>query len=170
MVLCPNCGKNTPHGKFCEHCGAQLVAVQQPAYPQYIPPVSNVPTSFPGSKSTDRSFYYSKIFALVVALDFAISILLGLGCVIGFSIEISRPVFNPSGFFSATFLLIVLSINVVLDLVLFNHMRKFPNGIDSKTCWIKCVFGFLGIVTVLSGLYFLIISIKMRRADTAVHR
>jgi TM2 domain-containing membrane protein YozV len=38
-VICPNCGKNTPEGKFCENCGASLQtpqtfqqpAVQQPA-------------------------------------------------------------------------------------------------------------------------------------------
>jgi TM2 domain-containing membrane protein YozV len=24
MVICPNCGKNTPEGKFCEHCGASV--------------------------------------------------------------------------------------------------------------------------------------------------
>jgi archaeal type IV pilus assembly protein PilA len=28
MVKCSNCGSDTPHGKFCERCGAQLVAVQ----------------------------------------------------------------------------------------------------------------------------------------------
>ena len=26
MVICPNCGKNTPEGKFCEHCGANISA------------------------------------------------------------------------------------------------------------------------------------------------
>jgi len=24
IVICPNCGKNTPEGKFCEHCGARV--------------------------------------------------------------------------------------------------------------------------------------------------
>ena len=28
MVICPNCGTNTPEGRFCERCGAQLVAAQ----------------------------------------------------------------------------------------------------------------------------------------------
>ena len=34
MAICPNCGKNTPEGKFCEHCGAvlQSVQVQAPSY------------------------------------------------------------------------------------------------------------------------------------------
>jgi hypothetical protein len=26
MVICPHCGKNTPEGKFCEHCGANISA------------------------------------------------------------------------------------------------------------------------------------------------
>lgn len=42
IVICPNCGKNTPEGKFCEHCGAsvqttqtfQQPAAQQPVYTQ----------------------------------------------------------------------------------------------------------------------------------------
>ncbi|NMB78716.1 MAG: hypothetical protein GYA23_06430 [Methanomicrobiales archaeon] len=24
MVICPNCGRNTPKGTFCEHCGARI--------------------------------------------------------------------------------------------------------------------------------------------------
>jgi TM2 domain-containing membrane protein YozV len=28
MVICPNCGKNTPEGKFCEHCGASVQTTQ----------------------------------------------------------------------------------------------------------------------------------------------
>ena len=34
IVICPNCGKNTPEGKFCEHCGASVQTTQifqQPA-------------------------------------------------------------------------------------------------------------------------------------------
>ena len=42
IVICPNCGKNTPEGKFCEQCGAsvqttqtfQQPVAQQPVYPQ----------------------------------------------------------------------------------------------------------------------------------------
>ena len=40
IVICPNCGKNTPEGKFCEYCGAsvqttqtfQQPVAQQPVY------------------------------------------------------------------------------------------------------------------------------------------
>jgi len=42
IVICPNCGKNTPEGKFCESCGAsvqttqtfQQPVAQQPVYAQ----------------------------------------------------------------------------------------------------------------------------------------
>jgi len=42
IVICPNCGKNTPEGKFCEHCGASVQTAQtfqqptarQPVYTQ----------------------------------------------------------------------------------------------------------------------------------------
>ena len=45
MVVCPNCGQNTPEGKFCEQCGAPLHStfMQAPAPglpPQVIPPVT----------------------------------------------------------------------------------------------------------------------------------
>ncbi len=42
IVICPNCGKNTPEGKFCEHCGASVQKTQtfqQPA--QGTAPVQN---------------------------------------------------------------------------------------------------------------------------------
>jgi len=170
MVKCPICGSNTPQGRFCEHCGAQLVALQQPAYPPYIPPVSNVPTSFPESKSTERSFYYSGIFYIVFSLDIVLSFFTGLGGILGFFIETSKPFPDPFGFVLAIFLMIVFLINLGIDLVLLNHMRKFPNSIDSTTCWMKSLFGFLGIVTFISGLYFLIISIKMQGTYDARQR
>lgn len=166
MVTCPNCGSNTPQGRFCEHCGAQLVTVQQP----YIPPAGNVPASFPESKSTERSFYYSGIFYIVFSLDIVLSFFTGLGGIFGFFIETSKPSPDPFGFALAIFLIIVFFINLGIDLVLLNHMRKFPHSIDSTTCWMKSLFGFLGIITVMSGLYFLIISIKMQSAYDARQR
>jgi hypothetical protein len=45
ITICPNCGQNTPEGKFCEQCGASLQGTftQVPAPglpPQGIPPVT----------------------------------------------------------------------------------------------------------------------------------
>jgi len=33
MSICPNCGKSTPDGKFCEHCGGVLPLYQPPVTP-----------------------------------------------------------------------------------------------------------------------------------------
>jgi hypothetical protein len=33
MVVCPHCKKNTPDGKYCEHCGAELQIYQLPVTP-----------------------------------------------------------------------------------------------------------------------------------------
>ncbi|MFA4860964.1 hypothetical protein [Methanoregula sp.] len=45
-MICPNCGKNTPEGKFCEFCGASLQAVPVPVSP---PPSPSIPASQPAS-------------------------------------------------------------------------------------------------------------------------
>ena len=37
MVICPNCGKNTPEGKFCELCGASISAPPPDTQPHVIP-------------------------------------------------------------------------------------------------------------------------------------
>ena len=38
MPICPNCGKNTPEGKFCENCGASLEIVRIPPPVTFKPP------------------------------------------------------------------------------------------------------------------------------------
>jgi TM2 domain-containing membrane protein YozV len=40
MVICPNCGKNTPEGKFCESCGAALQAPPVAPVAQQVPPAA----------------------------------------------------------------------------------------------------------------------------------
>ena len=35
-VICPNCGRSTTGGKFCEHCGASVQTFQQPAAQQPV--------------------------------------------------------------------------------------------------------------------------------------
>jgi uncharacterized membrane protein YvbJ len=37
MVICPNCGKNTPEGKFCEQCGANISALPPDTQNQVMP-------------------------------------------------------------------------------------------------------------------------------------
>lgn len=174
--FCPECANPIVEGNmpFCPKCGAKLPitspevqtpaarpnAVQQPVQPSYyIPPISTVPTSFSESKSNKRSFYYSNIFYLVIILDLIISFLIGIACISMFfdsSSPISR---NPFTYFFG----IILPINLIIDIYLLNNMRNSPHTIDTNSCWIKSLFGFLGVFTVISGLYFFIISIKMQR-------
>jgi len=162
-VTCLICGSNTPEGRFCEHCGAQLVA----PYPQYNLPVSHEPTSFPEPYNTIRPFYYSNIFYIVIILDLVISGFCG-AIVIG---QLLFPGHSPTSnlglsiYFGGVWL-----INLIMDLFILTNMWKSPNTIDSNSCWIKCVFGFIGLITFISGLYFLIISIKMQRAHNLYQR
>lgn len=43
MSICPNCGKNTPEGKFCEFCGASLQVIPAPLAPQASQPATAPP-------------------------------------------------------------------------------------------------------------------------------
>jgi hypothetical protein len=38
MAICPNCGRITPEGKFCENCGASLESVNIPQPVPFKPP------------------------------------------------------------------------------------------------------------------------------------
>jgi len=175
--FCTECANPIIDGnmQFCSKCGAKLPitspevqtpaarpnAVQQPAQPSYdIPPASTVMTTFTKSKSNKRSFYYSNIFYIVIILDLIISFLIGITCVALF--------FDPSSLANGNlftyFFGIILPINLIIDIYLLNNMRNSPHTIDTNSCWIKSLFGFLGVFTVISGLYFFIISIKMQRA------
>ena len=60
MVTCPNCGKNTPEGKFCEHCGA-LLQIYQP--PVVIPPSPHVKKS-----NTKRNVVGGAVIVFVIVL------------------------------------------------------------------------------------------------------
>ncbi|NMB80132.1 MAG: tetratricopeptide repeat protein [Methanomicrobiales archaeon] len=47
-MICPNCKKNTPEGKFCEHCGARI---DEPAHTAPAPPGKPGGTSSPVSRT-----------------------------------------------------------------------------------------------------------------------
>ncbi|NMB80136.1 MAG: hypothetical protein GYA23_13690 [Methanomicrobiales archaeon] len=53
MVVCPQCGKTTPEGRFCEHCGASLqsvhVAAVSSSETQQAFPVQKAPPQKSGS-------------------------------------------------------------------------------------------------------------------------
>jgi len=165
MPFCPKCGAKLPiSSPEVQTPAARPNAVQQPVQPSYyIPPVSTAPTSLSESKSNERSFYYSNIFYLVIILDLLLISITGIGCVSNFFNASSSQYHNIFNVFVA----IILLINLIIDIYILNNMRNSPHSIDSNSCWIKSLFGFLGIVTFISGIYFLIISIKMLRAYDA---
>lgn len=72
MVICPQCKKNSPGGKFCEQCGAAL--------PVYQPPVTPTPPAPPAQREgkTASTWIIVAATALVVVLIvFGILYLLG---------------------------------------------------------------------------------------------
>jgi len=184
VKFCPECANpivesNMP---FCPKCGAKLPitspdvnpsenqppSAQQPAQqlaqPSYNTTLSSItPTTVIESKGDERSFYYSNIFYIVIILDFIISFLFGIVSFVVISNMTSSGYQNPVIFF----FLIIYLINLILDVDIINKMKRSPHTIDIHSCWIKCLFGFLGIFTFISGLYFLIISISMKRAYDA---
>jgi hypothetical protein len=58
----------------------------------------------------------------------------------------------------------IFLINLILDVILLNYQRKRDDAIDKNLCLFKSLFGFLGIITVISGIYFAIVSWKMRNS------
>ena len=177
--FCPECANPIIEGNlpFCSKCGARLPvtssdvqpyrvqqpAIQQPTHPSnYNPPASTV-QSISEPINPERSFYYSKLFNFVIFFDLFLCVILGIGS-IGMYFDVS------SGQYYNTFdayMAIILLTNFVIDIFILNNKRNFPHTIDINTCWVKCVFGFLGIITIISGLYFFIISIKMKNAYDA---
>jgi len=175
--FCPECGHPIVDSSmpFCPKCGVKLpissVEVQpppshqasvqqqvQPAY--YTQPVSLFPTTFTESKSNKRPFFnYSNKFYIVIILDLLICSIIVFPC---FSIFFDV---SDSGYHSPIYIILglVILINLIIDLFILNYMVNYPHTIDSNLCWIKSLFGFLGIFTVISGVYFLVISINMKR-------
>jgi TM2 domain-containing membrane protein YozV len=65
IVICQNCGKNTPEGKFCEHCGASVESAQvsgQPSSQQLFSPQQ------PGSGKTQKNAGIAALLSLIPGL------------------------------------------------------------------------------------------------------
>jgi len=113
-----------------------------------------------GAKTQYLSFKYSIIFHCVIGLDLLISVLFGLT---GLSLffEIGSPSYhNPI----SILLGLILLINLILDGIFLNYERKDPRNINYMLCLVKCIFSFFGILTLISFIYFLIISARMHSA------
>jgi len=147
VKICQTCGTQAidDQSKFCTKCGATL------------------PPDRSQLKTSEVSFRYSKKFYGVIGLDLLISFLVALGGV-GAYIDITN-----SGYRNPIFLILIpISLfNLILDGILLSNKREHPYLIDIRLCWLKCLFGFLGIFTIISGFYFAIISLNMNNAQRA---
>jgi hypothetical protein len=159
MPFCPKCGAKLPvTSSEVQPPPVQEPAVQQPTHPSnYTPPLNIVPSSSSDSNNTERSFKYSAIFYLVTVLDLIFTFILSLAAL---SIVISGKSPGPQTIIFGIFWFV----GFITDIYLLNKVRTTPHTIDINSCWIKCLFGFLGIFTIITGLYFLIVSFKMKRA------
>lgn len=152
MKYCTNCGKELRDGAVqCLHCG---YIGYRDAPVQGVSPTGADEKRF---RTNEKSFNYSVIFYIIIILDILICIFIGWGF---FDIAVAGQQDLKS---LAIIWGIILLINLILDTVLLNNIRNSPHTIDMNVCWTKCMFGFLGIFTALSGLYFLIISLIMMR-------
>ena len=62
IVICPNCGKETPEGKFCEHCRASVQTAQTFQQPVAQQPVY---TQQPAAVKTEKSAGIAAILAFL---------------------------------------------------------------------------------------------------------
>ena len=65
IVICPNCGKNTPEGKFCEHCGASVQTAQTFQQPVAQQPVYTQQPS-QGTKQDKKNPILALILSLII--------------------------------------------------------------------------------------------------------
>jgi tetratricopeptide (TPR) repeat protein len=108
-------------------------------------------------------FKYSTLFYIIIILDILISSIISIYFFTLF-FDISNAGYHEPGSFTGG---IIFLINLIIDLFLLNNKRKTEHSINRNLCRIKSIFGFLGSITVISGLYFLIISIKRQPACDA---
>lgn len=167
--FCPECAhpiieQDLP---FCPKCGAKLPPspekvpspAEQPARDRQpektLPAAGGLPAAQPVPGSSERSFSYSGIFYFVIFSDLLICFLF----ITTIALTFSR--YQPA---MTLFLLVMLGFNFFMDCLFLYKKGKTPHTIDSGLCIVKTLAGFLGIFTILAGLYFLIISILMSRA------
>lgn len=62
IVTCPNCGKDTPDGKFCEHCGASVQTTQTFQQPAAQPVYTQQPAAAKTEKNAGIAVILSILF------------------------------------------------------------------------------------------------------------
>jgi HJR/Mrr/RecB family endonuclease len=145
--MCPKCGTSVIEDKslFCKKCGTQL--------PPFISEL----------KITDRSFRYSNLFALVIYSDLLLCFIFCIGAIGSYLNVSSANYLNPT----VLYFFLIYPANLILDLLLLKNKKTTSDSIDIRICWIKGLIGVAGILTIISGLYFIIISVNMDNAYKA---
>lgn len=117
-------------------------------------------------KSHERSFLYSGgRYYPVMGIDLVLLLFL----ILIFIQSFLNPTKNSNNVGAFIFFCILFS-NVFIDGVLIYHQLKKPDRISIHLCLLKGIFGFLGIFTAISGIYFLIITEKMWKATPPVKK
>jgi hypothetical protein len=79
MVICPQCGKNTPEGKFCEQCGANISAPPPVTQPQEMPTGPQKP--YATNYILIGLYIVGLLFVFVNPVVFFISVLINAGLI-----------------------------------------------------------------------------------------
>lgn len=143
---CPECGATMTYEKsrFCHKCGT---AIQ--------------PSGFYEKLRNDWSFHYSSLFHIVIGFDILVCVLIGgsrLSSFFIFNVG-QRDFYHDPG--TIFWLVPLLAANLILDVIFLLEETKDPNVIDSRLCWIKCIIAVLAVVTIISGFYFIAITLNM---------
>jgi len=175
--FCPECAhpileQNQP---FCPACGARLPpspgevrtatgetnGLLRPE-PVIAGPARNKPSPLAVPARDVQPFHYSWLFWAIIILDICISFFFGLVSAI---IHLNIFSSGSTGWsYGGVFLLCLLVLNFILDILLLAREHVSPKTIDRRLCMYKSIAGILGVLTVIAGLYFLIISITLYRS------
>ncbi|MCX6688638.1 MAG: RDD family protein [Methanoregula sp.] len=92
IVICPNCGKNTPEGKFCEHCGASVQTAQT-----FQQPVAQQPVYTQQPTGERHAGFWIRLGAYLIDLIILFVIAVVIAAVLGVSILGGSPGYSSSG-------------------------------------------------------------------------
>jgi hypothetical protein len=152
--ICPSCNSTItdPNVKYCPKCLLLIDKNQGQSD-------AKTGTQFPDAphKMSKRSFKYSTLFKFVVYTDLILCFVFGIVGIYDY-FNVSSQANYPADIY----LLVAFSANIILDLLLLKNKKQTPDSIDIRICWIKGLIGVLGLLTFVSGLYFIINSIRMK--------
>jgi len=92
IVICPNCGKNTPEGKFCEHCGASVQTAQV-----FQQPVAQQPVYTQQPAGGRHAGFWIRLGAYLIDFIILMVVAFVIGALLGVSIFTGSPDYYSSG-------------------------------------------------------------------------